>query len=69
MTATNPAELSNTVASTDEVLEVTPEVEEVVPTPTKGKQVENKQGKRKAQKQGQGRPVKWATGKPPPLRM
>ena len=47
MITTNPAESSQTVASTDEVLEVTPEVEEFVSTPTKGKQVEKKKGKGK----------------------
>ena len=64
MTTTNLTESSQTMVSTDEVEEVTPEVEEVVSTPTKGKQVQKNKGKGKGQEQGQGRAVKWAGGKP-----
>ena len=52
------------MASTDEVLEVTPEVEEVVSTATKEKMVEKNKGKGKGQQKGQGMGEKWARGKP-----
>ena len=67
MTVTNTVESSQTMASTerasDEVLEVTLEVEEFLSTPTKGKQVEKKKSKGKGQEQGKGRATKWDGGK------
>ena len=55
--------MASTKRESDEVLEVTPAVEEVVSTPTNGKQVEKNKSKGKGKEQGQGRATKWAGGK------